>query len=260
MESTQSKTSRDVVQYVSDLELERPSEAFEHAATRAAVAESLVKDGEEQAFFSDKSIVSFVSNVNGQNRKDILNSTLLAQLAANKQKPIESDLKGWYDKYVEVLENIGWNVERNEINNYEAKESLVEVENVIIDILSATFGANYIAILKKILESLKEMSKSNDGRIKVFEKNTHTMSKGCFQIGLATEENGAVSMQLGTFLLTSTSKITKILFVKIKKDQTKLQYATGQATLNEEVYAAARQTILNKLQKDVTDYIAEIDI
>lgn len=260
MEPIESRASQDIVQYISNLELEKPSEAFEIARTRAAVAEELVKDGEEQAFLSDKSVVSFASNVNGQTREDILNSTLLAQLAANKQKPIEDDMKGWYDKYVEVLEHIGWVVEKNEINNYEAKESLVEVENVILDILSATFGANYIVILKKVLESLKKMSENNDGRIKVFEKNTHTMTKGCFQIGLATEENGAVAMQLGTFLLTAKSKITKILFVKIKKDETSLQYATGQATLNKQVYAVARQTILDKLQKDVTDYIAEIDI
>jgi len=252
---------QDVVQYVNDLELKKPQEAFYVKRSRGAVPADLVKEGESQSFLSDKSIVSFVSQVSGQNRKDILNSTLLAQLAANKKSPIEADLTGWYTRNIEVLRNIGWVVENAEVNKYEVKENVFEVENVIIDILSASFGAGYIAIIKKTLDSLKTMSASNDGKIKVFEKNTQSMSKGCFQIALADETNDALTMRLGTFLLTSTNQITKILFVKIKKDETKLQYASSQATVDAEIYSSvARQAVLNKLSKDITDYIAEIDI
>src|SRR5687767_979844 len=187
MKDTQNQ--QDVIQFVNNLELKKPLQAFELRTKRGAVQEELVKEGENQAFISDKSIVSFVSTVNGQNRKDILNSTLLAQLAANKKSPIETDLTGWYNRYIEVLRNLGWVVENAEINNYNVKENVFEVENVIIDILSATFGANYIALVKKTLESLKKMSEANDGRIKVFEKNTQSISKGCFQIALANEQN-----------------------------------------------------------------------
>ena len=251
----------DVVQFVNDLELKKPREAFEIKRTRGAVQSQFVKEGEDQAFISDKSIVSFVSAVNGQNRKDILNSTLLAQLAANKKSPIEADLTGWYKRYIDVLRNLGWVVENAEINNYKVKENVFEVENVIIDILGAAFGANYLALIKKTLESLKKMSDANDGRIKVFEKNTQSISKGCFQIALADEENDALSMKLGTFLLTSTNQLKKILFVKIKKDETKLEYASSQATLNTEIYSeSARTAVLNKLSQDIKEYIAEIDI
>ena len=252
---------QDVVQFVNDLELEKPVESFTVKRTRGAVAPQLVKEGEDQAFLSDKSIVSFVSAVNGQNRKDILNSTLLAQLAANKKSPIEQDLTGWYKRYIDVLRNIGWVVENAEINNYEVREKVFEVEHVIIDILSASFGAGYIALIKKTLESLKQMSEQNDGRIKVFEKNTQSISKGCFQMALADEENDALSMKLGTFLLTSTNQIKQILFVKIKRDETKLEYASSQATLDTELYSmAARDAVIHKLSQDITDYIAEIEI
>ena len=255
------ENQQDVVQFVNNLQLARPEEAFEVHLKRGAVQPELVKEGEDQSFISDKSIVSFVSEVSGQNRKDILNSTLLAQLAANKKSPIENDLTGWYERYIEVLRNIGWVVENAEINKYEVKENVFEVENVIIDILSAAFGSNYIALIKKTMESLRKMSEANDGRIKVFEKNTQSMSKGCFQIALADETADALTMKLGTFLLTSNNQIKKILFVKIKKDETKLEYASSQATLNTEIYSsAARQAVLNKLSQDITNYIAEIDI
>jgi hypothetical protein len=182
----------------------------------------------------------------------------LAQLAANKKHSLESNMQEWYQTFIQVLNKIGWVVEAGEINKFESKESVFEVENVIIDILTAAFGSGYIAIIKKVLESFKQMSEND--KIKVFEKNTHTLSKGCFQIGLASETNGAVSMQLGTFLLTSTNEIKRILFVKVTKDKTTLEYSSRQATFNEEVYAAAREVILKKLSDDITDYVAELEI
>lgn len=251
----------DVAKYVANLDVELPAQSFKKTLSRGAVPQELIKEGEEQSFLSDKSIVSFVSGVSQQSREDILNSTFLAQLAANKTNPIEKDLTGWYKRYVEVLRSIGWVIEKVEVNNYESKDDLFEVENVIIEILTAAFGGTYIAIIKKTLDALKTMSNKNDGKIKVFEKNIQNLSKGCFQIALATETAGAVSMQTGTFLITSKSKTTKILFVKIKKDETKLDYASGQATLSTSLYAtAARKPILDKLKKDISNFISEIEI
>ncbi len=40
----------------------------------------------------------------------MLNSTLFAQLAANKQHDRQNDSGAWYDRYKSVLENIGWTV------------------------------------------------------------------------------------------------------------------------------------------------------
>lgn len=246
----------EITDFVNNLELVQPANAF--LRTREPVQPELVKETGEQTFLSDKSIISFVSDVSAQNRNDILNSTLLAQLAANKTHSLESDMQQWYQAFISVLNKVGWVVEAGEVNKFESKDSVFEVENVIIDILTAAFGSSYITIIKKVLESFKAMSENN--KIKVFEKNTHTLSKGCFQIGLASEKNGAVSMQLGTFLLTSTNEIKKILFVKIAKDKTSLAYSSRQATFNQEVYAAARQAILTKLSSDITDYVAELEI
>ena len=250
----------DVYQYLKDLKLERPNERFDVKRTRDAVKAEVVKEGSEQAFISDKSLVSFVSGVTVQNREDVLNSTLLAQLAANKKSPIDADIAAWYKAFVELLEKIGWVVQDKEIHQFEAKESVFELENVIIDILTASFGAGYIAIIKKTLESLKKLTTSDDGRIKVFEKNTRSSNKGCFQIALATEEGGAVAMKIGAFLLSSTNKVTRILFVKFTSDQTKLDYASSGLTLNQNIYAKARQLVIDKLSQDVVDYITEIEI
>jgi hypothetical protein len=260
MESNNTTELQDITSYIAGLEFQTPPEPFARSKDASVDAE-LIKEGEEQAFLSDKSIVSFVSQVSGQIREDVLNSMLLAQLVADKQAPIEKDMPAWYDKYTEVLRNVGWVVQNAEINDYKVAESLFEVETAILEILGASFGANYITLLKKTLDSLREMSKKNDSKLKVFAKNTQTTKKGCFQLGLATEENGSIAVQLGTFLITSKNQVTTILFVKFKKDETQLDYASGQMTLNSKLYSgAAREAIRAKLKKVVTDYIAEIEL
>ena len=150
METVQTKGRQDVALYVSALELERPNEMFEVVRAKGPVEAEVVKEGEEQSFLSDKSILSFVADVSAQNRQDILNSTLLAQLAANKRTPIENNMKEWYKAYIDVLGNIGWVTQNVEINEYETRDNLFEVENVIVDILSASFGAGYITLIKKL--------------------------------------------------------------------------------------------------------------
>ncbi len=240
--------------YVKDLEIKTPVAGFPISRDVMQVSE-----GVEQSFLNAKSLVSFVSEVNGQRRSDVLNSVLLAQLAANKQFPEEAQILDWYKAFVKVLNNLGWTIEAAEFSSFVSSSTIFEVENAIIDILTAAFGGTFQSVIIKTLGAIKSLSDTN-GKITAFEKNTHSLSKGAFQIGLAKEENGTVSLQLGTFLLTSSNEIKKILFFKSSKDKTRLDYTSRQGTLNEEVYNNIRQPVMDKLGGKVTEFIAEVEI
>ena len=62
----------------------------------------------EQGFVDCGSLVSFTENLSEQNKEDVLNSTLLAQLAANKKYDRKTQHDEWYTFYMKVLENVGW--------------------------------------------------------------------------------------------------------------------------------------------------------
>ena len=245
----------DHVRYVNELQLESPKAVFPLSRD---IGDQVV-DGVEQSFLNAKSLISFVSEVSGQRRNDVLNSVLLAQLAANKKFPDEGQILDWFREFIKVLNNLGWTIEAAEFSNFQSSTTIFEIENTIIDILTTAFGGTFKAVITKTLEAIKNLSDSN-GKIKVFEKNTHSLSKGAFQIGLAMEENGTVALQLGTFLLTSSNEIKKILFFKSTKDKTRLDYASRKGTLNEEVYEKIRQPVLDKLGGKVSEFIAEIEI
>ena len=248
--------AHDPVKFVRDLEFQDAREAF--PIERGGQAPDMT-EGVEQSFMNAKSLVSFVSDINGQRRSDVLNSVLLAQLAANKKFPDENQLVDWYKEFVRVLNNLGWAIEAAEFSSFESNSTVFEAENAIISILTAAFGGSFMVVITKTLEAIKGLSDSN-GKITAFEKNTHSQSKGAFQIGLATEANGTVTLQMGTFLLTSSNEIRKILFFKSTKDKTKLNYCSRTGTLNEEVYAKIRTQVQDKLGGKITDFIAEIEL
>ena len=231
---------------------------FDAAAVQPSAFEQTPVDNKsnEQSFLSGRNIISFVSAVTEQTRKDILNATMLAQLAADKQCPMDKDAALWYKHYVEVLRNIGFVVESAEIASYETEYHLVEIQEVIIDILSSAFGKDYVALVSKTLAALV-----TEGKIDAFEKNVQSMTKACFQIGMVTEVNGIASMQMGSFMISSRQSISRVLFVKIKNDDTALQYALTQASLNSELYAlAARELVVKKLSPEIGEYVREIDL
>ena len=68
-----------------------------------------IRDNTKQAFVNGKSLHSFTDRLKGQQKRDVLNSTLFAQLAADYQHNRESP--AWYDYYVKVMSQIGYDIQ-----------------------------------------------------------------------------------------------------------------------------------------------------
>jgi N-acetyl-anhydromuramyl-L-alanine amidase AmpD len=249
-------TPADPVTYLRDLEIKELTASF--PLSRGLNA-GQTTEGTEQSFLNARSLVSFVSDVNGQRRDDVLNSVLLAQLAANRQFPAEDQLLDWYKAFVGVLNKIGWVIEEAEFSTFESSGTVFDVQNAIIDILTTAFGGSFMALITRTLSAIKGLSDSN-GKITAFEKNTHSISKGGFQIGLVKEENNTVYLQIGTFMLTSSNEIRRILFFKSTNDKTSLSYCSRTGTLNEEVYATIRSSVQQKLGLKADEFITGIEI
>lgn len=264
----------DVTDYLNDLQLTFPAAAYStrraHLSGTASGAllypqpqgapilqTPLLIEGREQAFIADKSLISFAPEVSGHNRADILESTLLAQLGAKSKVKDDTDTVGWFNAYIDILSKIGWSVEGGEIRNISTSANAVEFQNVIVNILNGAFDSSFMAAATKALDAIKNIGGVN-GRIDAFEKNTHTENSGSFQIAVAKQEAGAVSINLGTFLITSTNQIKQILFIKFSKDDTALQYASSKLTLDPIVYSSIRQLIQKKLSGKAAEFVAEI--
>src|SRR5689334_13789544 len=65
----------------------------------------------QQAAVVGSDVISFVKVITEQQRQDLVNASLLAQLVANKKVPDAQDLDGilaWYKQYFDVMSQIGF--------------------------------------------------------------------------------------------------------------------------------------------------------
>lgn len=76
--------------------------------------------GKGQRYVSDGSLVSFVSSLTGEQKQDVLDSSLLAQLAANKKYDRESDTDKWYKEYTNVMQMLGWVMQGFKFGRYKS--------------------------------------------------------------------------------------------------------------------------------------------
>jgi len=60
------------------------------------------------AYVAGASVAAFTDGIYGQQREDLLSSTLFAQLAANQRHDRERDMLNWYAWYRTVLLKLGW--------------------------------------------------------------------------------------------------------------------------------------------------------
>lgn len=245
----------DVADYLNNMALTFPAAAYSGPTLQTP----LLIEGREQALIADKSLIVFAPEVSAHSRADILESTLFAQLAAKNKVPDETNTIGWYHAYIAILTKIGWSVEGGEVRNLSTSANDVEFERVIKNILTGAFTPHFMQMATKALAAIKSIAGVN-GRIDAFEKNTHTETTGSFQIAVVTQESGAVSISLGTFLINTTDKIKQILFIKFSKDGTDLHYASSRLTLDPKVYDSIRQLIQQKLNGKAAEFVAEIPL
>src|SRR5690349_20685748 len=75
-------------------------------ATASGVAEFDFDKNKNQALVVGSDIISFVKGVTEEQRQDIVNSALLAQLIANAKVKNKTHIFKWYDAYFDALTHI----------------------------------------------------------------------------------------------------------------------------------------------------------
>lgn len=197
-------------------------------------------------YVDDGSMVSFVAGVNQQHQQDALNSTLLAQLAANAQYDRTKDTVNWYKAYAQVLETVGWQVQNFNFNQFEASGNTFTVDAVVLQLLSSIATQDELAIAKATIDALQGLDKG-DGRLALFNSASHPASNGNFQLAAAVESNNILMLKVGAFYFYSNETTTDFLWWHYSSSDTKFWQGGQVMNLNDQVYGQVRQQIIDKL-------------
>lgn len=234
--------------FISGLELEEPSIKF---FTRS--------DDQRAGYVNDGSLVSFVEGLSKKKQQDVLNSTLLAQLAANRKHDRENDTVKWYKFYREVLENVGWVIQDFGFSKFNAGGSEFSVDKVVLDVLAAIATGNEMAIVTETINAVKNLS-DGDNRLVLFERASHSLKKGNFQISVASESGGVILMKIGAFYFSTTENVTKVLWFRFSSQTADMYKGNQTINLNMDVYDEVRDDIIDKLGDKAERFVKQLDI
>ncbi len=245
--------------YVTSLELATP-EAASDLVGRRSVAALRRADGAAAAFVDAGSAVTFVEGISVERQNDVLDSTLLAQLAANKKYDRERQTEQWYGYYREVLENLGWVVGGFGFQRYEASGTSVRMDKAALEIIKAAATGNELAILTAALDALDKANPDSD-QIVLFDANGSQGEGGNFQLATAQQDtSGNVAMALGAFYFKADEHKGRFLFWSWSTQSINFYFSTQRVVLNERIYATVRQAVIDKLGRTRQDFVAGIDI
>lgn len=210
-----------------------------------------------QAMIVGSDIVSFVKGVTPELREDIVNSSLLAQLAAKKQISDATRIYDWYNVYFDVLMNIGWVVQDRGFATYSEASENFEAHEAIIQVAISLLGPNAaaLAVVKATLDALKSMS-ANSPWITLFNRESQSANTARFQVTLAEEgDDEQLLVSLMAFGIEAKAKLTQVLFFKFQTSEASLKHYSGKVTVSPYVLSNVRELIRNKIAGYASDYL-----
>jgi len=214
----------------------------------------------DQAAVVGSDVVAFMKGVTREQRQDVMNATLLAQLVARKQSPTPQSLEQierWYDQYFDTLTKIGFQLTNRDFSEYHEQSSTFQAHQAILDVAAAFLvGApGALALVKTTLEALQKMSEDSPW-ITLFDRESHSANAARFQVAVVDQDaNAEVVLSVISFGLQAQHKVTQVLFFKFKKNDVRLQQHSGKVTINAPVLAAVRSQIADRLIAYSTDFI-----
>lgn len=240
--------------YVSSLNLD---DRLRRGSKAAGTVELNFDQVKNQAAVVGSDIVSFVTGVTRERREDIVNSSLLAQLAAKKQVHDPSRIYDWYNAYFDVLTNIGWSVQDRGFaayseasDNFQAHEAIMKVAASLLGPVAAT-----LAVVQATLDALKALS-ADSPWLAIFNRESQSAQTARFQVTLAEQGDDArLLVSLMAFGIEAKATLTQVLFFKFKSSETSLKHYSGKVTINPHVLEAVHDLIKTKIAAHAMDYI-----
>jgi hypothetical protein len=249
--------------FVEAIELPVPPPTFAASEGVAKDPASVFDAAKDQASVVGSDVISFVKGVTPQQRSDIVNASLLAQLVASQKvggPKALPDVVRWYEEYFDVLSHIGFVIQDRGFATYDEKSQDFEAHKAILDLATVLLAGapGALAVLKATLGALEKMA-GDSPWITLYNRESRSARTARFQASLVDQdENALFLVSLIAFGLEATSEVTQVLFFKFKKNEVKLQHNSGKATINAQVLASVREQIAQRLIPFTTAYVESL--
>ena len=247
------------VELPSDSDLGAFLEKLKHVPASSGKRRSLI-DNEKSAQVNAGSLTSFTEKLSGQNKEDVQNSTLFAQLGSDKKFDRNTQPMDWYGYYTYILGGIGWNQPAFAFDSYTSGGTTVQLDKAVLGILAAIATGNEIAMIAETMEGLKALG-DDSKQMLIWDSNSNSGNNGNFQIFPVDRlPNDDVVMVLDGMQFNATSSHYRFLWWTWDTSSILIQRAANKFVLNESVYSRVRQQIKDKLGDRAEQLVDDIEI
>jgi hypothetical protein len=218
-----------------------------------------------QAAVVGSDVISFVKGVTPEQRNDVVNASLLAQLVAKKKLAAPKTLAevgAWYDNYFDALSHIGFLIQDRGFAAYEETSEDFEAHEAIIEVATALLVGSPSALLlvKTTLQALQKMS-ADSPWITLFNRESQSANTARFQVSLVDQDETArFLVSLIAFGLEARTTLTQVLFFKFRTNEVTLNHHSGKVTINAQLLASVRGQIAAKIAAYTDDYFKGLDL
>ena len=251
----------DPVAFVRSIELAEPRYQVPDGLRNRTLAKlGTPPDNKKEGYVVGGAITAFTENVKGISKQDILDATLFAQLASDRNYDREKDTTNWYSYYKYVLGNIGFVIQSFGFQKYKAAGGTLSMDKVVIQILAAIATSGESLIVQETLNALEGMA-DTDNRIVLFSQQSSSSTSGNFQVYPCEQSpEGEVSMAMGAFYFTADHHETRFLFFGWGSTSTNIYKGAQGVTLNQNVYTKVRADVSAKLGDNAVNLVASIEL
>lgn len=252
-------SNSDRLEYIRAIDLSGTPRRITEQAPEADAGE-VFDQAKNQAQIVGSGIFSFAKGVDSSVREAISDSSMLAQLVANKKvnagkKPLE-----WFSEYTTVLQNVGWVLQDSQWTDYSTSGTAAKVGAKVIEIVTAALSpaAGALSIIKSVIDVLTAMQPGSSW-LTLFSRESQFARVAKFQIGLV--ENGPeddVFVSLVACVVEAKSDITQVLVFKFRQANATFKANSNKVSINRTSLAELGPAIRMKIRAYQADYLSSI--
>lgn len=198
------------------------------------------------AFVDAGSLLTFEPELPTEHREDVLDSTLLAQLAADKKFSRFTAPADWFNLYWSTLGNLAWHCTQVSHVSYQP-DTPFTLEKLVLERLGMITPGDFDRV-KAALQGYNQLP-DDDQRVIIYTKFSYADNVVHLQVGVAGVERDAPQLTMVAVLLRTQQAIKSLFTDELLVSELlgDIRTYSYQAQLNEKVYARTRATVIKKL-------------
>lgn len=213
-------------------------------------------------FVDAGALFSFVPAVTDRSRSDVMDSVLLAQLAADKKLSRFTKPDDWYNFYVEILGDLTWQITAFRIEQLTPPGSTFTLEDIVLGGLQGIVTSEEIDIVRQTIRTFNELPEE-DPRVSVYEEFSRSSSLSSFIVDLQAGVTNGSSILSTVVIVLETEQEINGLFKEtflVPKLVGKVRTLSYRGALNEKAYASLRDAVIAKLGSKRSELILDLDV